>query len=63
MKMSHLASKLKTLRLELSEYLIVHLVLISLPTQLSQFKVGTTVKRTSAPFMSSYHIVCKKRKG
>ena len=37
MEMSHLASKLKALKLELSEDLLVHLVLISLPTQFSQF--------------------------
>ena len=40
MEMSHLASKLKTLKLELSEDLLVHLVLISLPAQFSQFKVS-----------------------
>ena len=39
-EMSHLASKLKTLKLDLSEDLLVHLVLISLPTQFSQFKVS-----------------------
>ena len=38
--MSHLASKLKALKLELSEDLLVHLVLISLPTQFNQFKVS-----------------------
>ena len=32
MEMSHLASKLKALKLELSKDLLVHLVLISLPT-------------------------------
>ncbi|KAL0289164.1 UNVERIFIED_CONTAM: hypothetical protein Sangu_2626100 [Sesamum angustifolium] len=40
MEMSHLASKLKGLKLDLSEDLLAHLVLISLPTQFSQFKVG-----------------------
>ncbi|KAK7276201.1 hypothetical protein RIF29_17337 [Crotalaria pallida] len=40
MEMSHLASKLKALKLELSEDLLVHLILISLPTQFSQFKVS-----------------------
>ena len=40
MEMSHLASKLKALKLELSEGLLVHLVLISLPAQFSQFKVS-----------------------
>ena len=39
-EMSHLASKLKALKLDLSEDLLVHLVLISLPTQFSQFKVS-----------------------
>ena len=40
MEMSHLASKLRALKLDLSEDLLVHLVLISLPTQFSQFKVS-----------------------
>ncbi|KAL0325574.1 UNVERIFIED_CONTAM: hypothetical protein Sradi_5126700 [Sesamum radiatum] len=40
MEMSHLTSKLKALKLDLSEDLLVHLVLISLPTQFSQFKVS-----------------------
>ena len=38
--MSHLASKLKALKLELSKDLLVHLVLISLHAQFSQFKVS-----------------------
>lgn len=40
MEMSHLASKLKALKLELSQDLLVHLVLISLPMQFNQFKVS-----------------------
>ncbi|KAL0392938.1 UNVERIFIED_CONTAM: hypothetical protein Sradi_2516600 [Sesamum radiatum] len=40
MEMSHLGSKLKALKLDLSEDLLVHLVLISLSTQFSQFKVS-----------------------
>ena len=39
-EMSHIASKLKALTLELSEDLLVHLVLISLPPQFSQFQVS-----------------------
>ena len=39
MEMSHLASKLKTLKLELFEDLLMHLVLISLSAQFSQFKI------------------------
>ncbi|KAH1250207.1 hypothetical protein GmHk_05G013417 [Glycine max] len=39
MEMSNLASKLKSLKLELGEDLLVHLVLISLPTHFGQFKV------------------------
>ncbi|XP_060965609.1 uncharacterized protein LOC133034525 [Cannabis sativa] len=38
MEISHFASKLKALKLELSDDLLVHLVLISLPPQFSQFK-------------------------
>jgi len=40
MQISHIAFKLKALKLELSEDLLVHLVLISLPTHFSQFKVS-----------------------
>ncbi|KAH9688238.1 Integrase catalytic domain-containing protein [Citrus sinensis] len=40
MEMSHLASKLKALGLDLSDDLVVHLVLISLPTHFNQFKVS-----------------------
>ena len=39
-RQSHLTSKLKAFKLELSEDLLVHLVLISLPAQYSQFKVN-----------------------
>jgi len=47
MEMSHLASKLKALKLELSEDLLVHLILISLPTHSGQFKVSyNTLKDT-----------------
>ena len=47
MEMSHIASKLKALKLELSEDLLVHLVLISLSTQFSQFKVGYNCQKDS----------------
>ncbi|XP_057954717.1 uncharacterized protein LOC131148806 [Malania oleifera] len=40
LELSHLTSKLKALKLELSEDLLVHLVLLSLPAQFSQFKVS-----------------------
>ena len=40
MDMSHLASKLRAHKLDLSEDFLVHLVLISLPTQFSQFKMS-----------------------
>ncbi|XP_022880462.1 uncharacterized protein LOC111397696 [Olea europaea var. sylvestris] len=40
MEMSHIASKLKGLKLQRSDDLLVHLVLISLPAQSSQFKVS-----------------------
>ena len=40
MEMSHLASMLRAHKLDLSEDLLVHLVLISLHTQFSQFKVS-----------------------
>ncbi|XP_057975301.1 uncharacterized protein LOC131162715 [Malania oleifera] len=40
LELSHLASKLKILKFELSKYLLVHLVLLSLLAQFSQFKVS-----------------------
>lgn len=40
MEMSHLISKLKALKLELFEDLLVHLILISLPAHFNQFKVS-----------------------
>ena len=47
MEMSHIASKLKTLKLKLSKDLLMHLVLISLPTQFSQFKVSYNYQKDS----------------
>ena len=40
MKISHIVTKLKELKLELSEDLLVHLVLISFLVQYNQFKVN-----------------------
>ncbi|KAL0434481.1 UNVERIFIED_CONTAM: hypothetical protein Slati_2782400 [Sesamum latifolium] len=40
MEMSHLASKSRALKLDISKDLLVHLILISLPAQFSQFKVS-----------------------
>ena len=40
MEMSNLVTKLKALKLELAEDILVHLVLISLPTQFSPFKIN-----------------------
>ena len=40
MEMSHLTSKLRAYKLDISEDFLVHLVLISLPTQFKQFKVS-----------------------
>lgn len=57
------SSKLKAFKLELSKDLLVHLVLISLPTHFSQFKVSYYVKRTNGSLMSPSHIMCKKSEG
>ena len=40
MSMSNIVFKLKALNLEISEDLLIHLVLISLPAQFNQFKVS-----------------------
>ncbi|XP_068657905.1 uncharacterized protein [Aristolochia californica] len=44
-EMSHLGSKLKSLKLRLSEDLLVHLVLISLPEHCGQFKVSYNTQK------------------
>ncbi|XP_025983117.1 uncharacterized protein [Glycine max] len=45
MEMSNLASKLKSLKLELGEDLLVHLVLISLPSLFGKFKVSYNTQK------------------
>ena len=45
MEMSHLSSKLKALKLEISDDFLVHLVLLSLPAQFNQFKVSYNCQR------------------
>ena len=45
MEMSNLTGKLKALKLQLSEDLLVHLVLISLPAQFSQFIVSYNTQK------------------
>ncbi|RVX20917.1 Retrovirus-related Pol polyprotein from transposon TNT 1-94 [Vitis vinifera] len=45
MEMSNLATRLKALKLELSEDILVHLVLISLPTQFSPFKISYNTQK------------------
>ncbi|XP_006598602.1 uncharacterized protein [Glycine max] len=45
MEMSNLASKLKTLKLELGEDLLVHLVLISFVAHFGQFKVSYNTQK------------------
>ncbi|XP_028230365.1 uncharacterized protein LOC114410603 [Glycine soja] len=49
MEMSNLASKLKSLKLELGEDLLVHLVLISLPAHFGQFKVSYNTQKDKWP--------------
>ena len=45
MKMFNLVARLKTLKLELLENILVHLVLISLPTQFSPFKISYNTQK------------------
>ncbi|KAL6334399.1 hypothetical protein AAG906_014977 [Vitis piasezkii] len=53
MEMFHLASKLKALKLELFDDLLVHLVLISLPAQFNQFKVRLKQDKTESAHLAS----------
>ena len=45
MEMSNLVTRLKALKLEFSEDILVHLVLISLPTQFSPFKISYNTQK------------------
>ncbi|RVW59316.1 hypothetical protein CK203_091086 [Vitis vinifera] len=45
MEMSNLVTRLKALKLELLEDILVHLVLISLPTQFSPFKINYNTQK------------------
>ncbi|KAL8142673.1 hypothetical protein V2J09_015705 [Rumex salicifolius] len=45
MEMSNLAGKLKALKLEITDDFLVHLVLLSLPTQFTQFKVSYNTQK------------------
>ena len=44
-EMSNLVTRLKALKLELSKDILVHLVLISLPTQFSPFKISYNTQK------------------
>ena len=63
MQMSHIASKLKALKLELSEDFLVHLILISLPAHFSQFKVSYKCQKEKQTLneLISYCVQEKKR--
>ena len=57
MQMYNIASKLKPLKLELSNNLLVYLVLLPLPTQFNQFKVSYNCQKekwTLNEFISYY---------
>ena len=45
MQMPHISSKLKALKLEMSENLLVYFVFISLPAQYNQFKVSYNTQK------------------
>ena len=57
LEMSHIDSKLMALKVEFSDDMLVHLVLLSLPTQYNQFKVSYNTKRINSLLMSSFCLV------
>ena len=62
MKMSNLVSKLKALKLELSEEILVHFILISFLTQYNPFlRLFIMLKRKSEVLLSSLVTVSEKR--
>ena len=62
MEMSHLALKLKALKLKLFEDLLVHLVLISLSIHSINLRLVTNAKTRNRLLISSFHIVDKKKR-
>ena len=60
MEMSHIVSKLKTLKIQLLEDVLVHLVLNSLFAHFNQFK---STRRRNGLLMISFHFVCKRKRG
>lgn len=63
MDISHLALKLKSLKLELFDDLLMYLVLIFLHAQSANLRSATTIKKKNELLISSFHILCKKKKG
>ena len=63
MGMSNIASKLRALKLELLEDLLIHLVLISQPSQFSQFKISYNFQKEkwSLNELISYYVQHEKR--
>ncbi|XP_028196659.1 uncharacterized protein LOC114381593 [Glycine soja] len=63
MGMSNIAPKLKALKLELSEDLLIHLVLIFLPSQFSQFKISYNCQKEkwSLNELISYYVQEEER--
>ena len=61
--MSNIASKLRALKLELSKELLIHLVLISLPSQFSQFKISYNCQKEkwSLNELISYYVQEEER--
>ena len=49
-EMSHVASKFKVLKLDFSNDMLVHLILLSLPTQYNQFKASYNCKKEKWSF-------------
>jgi len=62
MGMSNIASKLRALKLELSKDLLINLVLISLPSQFSQFKISYNGQEEKWSLNELISYVCKNRK-
>ena len=60
MEMFNLDSKLKTLHIEINENLLIHIILISLSTRFTQFKISYNT-HINEVLMSLSHNVCKKK--